>query len=121
ITAATPGSTTAVAKTVGSEQFGMCVDVTGTTNLSAQAPYNDTVANCHGIVDGAYVGSSVFGFDDTNGTNGTNGANGSFLLGSTAANPVTGSGSLVFFGNVAPTTEYGTYQSNLQLVATSTY
>lgn len=105
----------------GSEQFGMCVDATGSNGgLAAQAPYNDLANSCHtGISTGIYTGNSDFAFDD-NSTTGTASASGVKILQSTGAIS-TYTGTFAFLGNISATTEAGIYQTSLNTVATGTF
>lgn len=111
---------TAVVKSIGSEQFGMCADVTGSAVLTVATPYHDTVGNCNGITTGTYAGGDKFGFDD-NTLTGTNSASGSTVMSSTAAVPSVTGDEFAFLGDVAPTTEAGIYTTSLNMVATSTF
>ncbi len=113
---------TAATKSVGSEQFGMCADTTGSSGgLAASVPYSDTVNNCHsGLTTGTYTGSSNFGFNDSASAGGTNNAAGSTLLTSTGAVP-SYTGTFAFLGDIAATTEAGVYTTSLNLVATGTF
>jgi hypothetical protein len=105
----------------GTEQFGMCADTTGVTGtLAAQAPYSDTINNCHSLGTGVYAGSSKFGFNDSAGANGTNNAAGTLVLKSTTDIP-TYTGTFTFLGNIAATTAAGIYTTSLNLVATGTF
>lgn len=114
------GATPAAIST-GTEQFGMCVDVSG-TSLTAGTDYTDSINSCHSsYTTGTYSGTSKFGFDDTSGANGTNGTSGSQVMSSSGAvSSVTGN-QFAFFGDIAATTEAGIYQSNLNMVATGTF
>lgn len=111
---------TAATRSVGTEQFGMCINaVSGTT---AQAPYDDngTGNNCTtGIATGTYSGTSKFGFDDTN-TTGTNSAGGDVVLSSAGA-VASASSQFAFLADISTTTEAAVYQANLNLVATGTF
>lgn len=112
------------ASVVGNEQFGMCVDTTGSSGgLAAQSPYADSTStnNCHtGLSTGTYSGSSKFGFNDVTGNGGTNNASGSKILQSTGAIP-SYTGTFAFLGNIAATTEAGIYTTSLNTVATGTF
>jgi len=107
--------------TPGSEQFGMCADVTGnTSSLAATAPYIDTANGCHSLTTGTYSGTSLFGFDDDTTSGGTNFSGGSQVL--SAPGAVTSyTGGFTFAANIANTTEAGIYQTSLNMVATSTF
>lgn len=112
---------TPAASTVGSEQFGMCVDTTGATGaLAATATYADSVNSCNtGLTTGAYSGTSEFGFDDST-TDGTNSASGSTIMQSTG--PIQSyTGTFSFLGNISTTTEAGIYTTSLNTVATGTF
>jgi hypothetical protein len=111
---------TAAAKSVGSEQFGMCADTTGSASLNAAGPYTDPINNCHSLGSaGIYAGTSQFGFNDS-ASNGTNNAAGSQIMSSSGA--VTSvTGSFAFLGDVAATTEAGIYTTSLNMVATGTF
>jgi hypothetical protein len=113
---------TAAAKSIGSEQFGMCADTTGATGgLAASVPYSDTINACHtGLTTGTYSGSSQFGFNDASSAGGTNNAAGSTLLTSTGA-VSSYTGTFAFLGDIAATTEAGLYTTSLNLVATGTF
>lgn len=115
------GGTSATSST-GSEQFGFCVDTTGATGgLAAQAPYNDTINNCHsGLSTGTYSGTSKFGFNDSTASGGTNNASGSSVLTSTGAIS-SYTGTFAFLGNISATTEAGIYTTSLNTVATGTF
>ena len=113
--------TTPTALSVGTEQFGMCADVTGSAALTVAAKYTDSINNCHSLSTGTYAGSSKFGFDDGAGADGTNNASGSQVLSSSGAVPSYVGGSLVFLGDIAATTEAGVYTTSLNLVATGTF
>ena len=113
---------TALASSVGTEQFGMCADTTGATGtLAATAPYKDTsVNNCHtGIATGTYAGSALFGFNDS-AVNGTNSAAGDQVLASTGV-IASYTGTFAFLGNIASTTAAGIYSTSLNMVATGTF
>jgi len=111
---------TAVALATGTEQFGMCADTTGATgSLAAVSPYLDSINACHGLSTGTYAGGSKFGFDDTAST-GTASTAGDQVMASTGA-IATYTGSLVFLGDIAPTTEAGLYSTALNLVASGTF
>jgi hypothetical protein len=114
---------TAAAKSIGSEQFGMCADTTGATgSLAATAPYNDTINACHtGLTTSStYAGTSQFGFNDAASAGGTNNAAGSSLLTSSGA-VSSYTGTFAFLGDIAATTEAGLYTTSLNLVATGTF
>ncbi len=113
---------TSATSSVGSEQFGFCVNTTGATGgLAAQAPYNDTINNCNsGLTTGTYSGTSKFGFNDTTSTGGTNNATGSSVMTSTGAIS-SYTGTFSFLGNIAATTEAGIYTTSLNTVATGTF
>ena len=111
---------TAAGPTVGSEQFGMCADVTGSGVLTVASTYVDSVNNCHGLSTGIYAGSSTFGFNDASGSNGTNNAAGSQVIYSAGAVP-SYTGTLAFLGDISATTEAGIYTTSLNLVATGTF
>ena len=111
---------TATAKSIGSEQFGMCADVTGSGVLSVASTYNDSVNNCHTITTGSYAGSSLFGFNDASSAGGTNNASGSQVMSSTGAVP-SYTGTFTFLGDISATTEAGIYSTSLNLVATGTF
>ena len=112
---------TAAAKSVGTEQFGMCVDTVGATGgLAAAAPYNDTVNNCNsGLGTGTYAGTSQFGFNDS-ASGGTNSAAGDQVMSSTGA-VASYTGTFAFLGDIAATTEAGIYTTSLNLAATGTF
>ena len=112
----------AAAKTVGSEQFGMCVNKGGSAALTIPATYTDSVNACASasIPTGTYAGSSTFGFNDASTAGGTNHAAGSQILSSTG--PVsTVSSNFGFLGDIAATTEAGIYSTSLNMVATGTF
>ncbi len=111
---------TPVVRSPGTEQFGMCVDVVG-SSLTAGSDYTDSINNCNsGLATGAYAGTSKFGFDDSAGANGSNSASGSQVMSSTGsvAN-TTNTFSLV--ADISSTTDAGYYQSSLNMVATGTF
>lgn len=108
--------------TTGSEQFGMCTDVTGNTaSMVVDTPYLDTANACHGITEtsNVYSGTSLFGFDDNTST-GTNSAGGSQVMHAPGAVP-NYTGSFCFLADIAATTEAGVYTNSLNMVATSTF
>lgn len=113
---------TAVVRTVNTEQFGMCVNAAAP--LTINATYVDSsAAACAAATLGNGVLTNVastFGFNDTSAANGTNNASGSQLMSSTGAVPAVTS-NFGFLGDIAATTEAGIYQSSLNLVATGTY
>ncbi len=113
---------TAATSSAGSEQFGFCADTTGASGgLAAQAPYDDTINNCHsGLSTGTYSGSSKFGLNDTTSSGGTNNASGSTVLQSTGAIS-SYTGTFAFLGNISATTEAGIYSTSLNTVATGTF
>lgn len=118
----TAQTTAATFSTPGTEQFGMCTDVTGNTStLTATAPYIDSSgATCHSLTTGTYSGSSTFGFNDVTSSGGTNNASGSQVM--SAPGAVTSyTGDFVFAANIANTTEAGIYTTSLNMVATSTF
>ncbi len=113
--------TTPATSVVGSEQFGMCVDVAGSAALAAASTYDDTVNSCNsGLTTGIYTGSSKFGFNDAASAGGTNNAGGSTVMTSTGAVP-SYTGTFSFLGNIASTTEAGIYTTSLNMVATGTF
>jgi hypothetical protein len=113
---------TATAKSIGSEQFGMCIDTTGATGgLAALAPYTDPINSCHtGLSTGTYAGTSQFGFNDSTGAGGTNNVSGDQVMSSTGA-LATYTGTFAFLGDIAATTEAGLYTTSLNLVTTGTF
>lgn len=111
---------TPVIKALATEQFGMCADKNSSAALTVAAKYTDSAAACHGLSTGTTPGSSTFGFDDSASADGTNNAAGSQVLSSTGAVP-TITGSFVFLGDIAATTEAGIYQTSLNMVATGTF
>jgi hypothetical protein len=116
------GSTPA-ALSLGTSQFGMCVDVSGITGATVATTYKDTANNCHGQTvssDNVYTGTSVFGFNDSTTSGGTNNASGSTVM-STAASVPASVGYLSFLGDIAATTVAGIYTTNLSLIATGTF
>ncbi|HSX47483.1 MAG TPA: hypothetical protein VLF63_01790, partial [Patescibacteria group bacterium] len=113
------GSTPTTSST-GTEQFGMCADVTGSSALTTAAAYTDSINACHGLTTGSYSGTSQFGFNDSASAGGTNNAAGSQVLSSTGAVP-SFTGTFGFLGNIAATTEAGVYATSLNLVATGTF
>lgn len=114
--------TTNAAKSVGSEQFGMCIDSsTLPSGVTVATEYKDsTASDCHGITTGSYAGSSTFGFNDASTSGGTNNAAGSQILSSTGAIS-TYTGSFAFLGDISATTEAGIYSTSLNTVATGTF
>jgi hypothetical protein len=113
---------TAAAKSIGSEQFGLCIDTTGATGgLAALAPYTDPINNCHsGLTTGTYSGSSQFGLNDSTSAGGTNNVSGDQIMSSTGA-LASYTGTFAFLGDIAATTEAGLYTTSLNLVATGTF
>lgn len=110
----------AAARASGTEQFGMCADTTGATGgLAAVSLYLDSINACHSLSTGTYAGSSKFGFDDSAST-GTTSTAGSQVMASTGA-IATYTGTFVFLGDIAPTTEAGLYSTALNLVASGTF
>ena len=113
----TPHSSTASALgAAGSEQFAMCANKNGSTALSVDTVYDDTVNNCTGLTTGTYSGSSLFGWDNTAAT----GSAGSRVLYSSGAVP-TVNGSFVFGAGISATTEAGIYTTTLNMIATATF
>ncbi len=112
----TPMTTTPAAFTTGTEQFGMCADKNGSAALTVATAYHDTINNCNGQATGIYVGTSLFGFDNT----AVVGASGSTVLTSTGAVPSV-TGGFTFLGDIANTTEAGTYTTSLNMIATSVF
>jgi hypothetical protein len=110
---------TPVISAVGTSQFGMCVDVTGSTSLSVASTYTDSANNCHGLTTGVYAGTSKFGFDDSTST-GTNSGGCSTIVSSSGPVP-NYTGTFAYLGNVSPTTPAGIYTTSLNLVATGTF
>ncbi len=111
---------TPLVRSPGSEQFGMCVDITGATGLTVGTSYIDAINNCHSLGTGVYAGTSKFGFNDSTSSGGTNNAAGSQVLSSTT--PVTSyTGVFTFLGDIASTTEAGIYTTSLNMVATGTF
>lgn len=111
------GGGTAVARSVGTEQFGMCV--MDNTTLDATAPYDDDT-NCTGITSGSYTGSATFSFY-SNATDGTQALFGDEIA-STGGGPMdTQTAQLVFLANIAITTEPGLYDTVLTFVGTGTF
>jgi hypothetical protein len=113
------GATPAVLS-AGTEQFGMCADVTGSAALTVSSAYVDAINACHSLTTGTYAGTSKFGFNDAATSGGTNNAAGSTVLTSTGAVPAY-TGSFAFLGDIAATTEAGLYTTSLNLVATGTF
>jgi hypothetical protein len=112
---------TSATSSVGSEQFGLCVDTSGASGgLAAQAPYDDTINNCSGLSTGTYSGTSKFGFNDTTSSGGSNNASGTTLMQSTGAIS-SYTGAFAFLGNISATTEAGIYTTSLNTVATGTF
>lgn len=114
---------TAAALSTGSEQFGMCADKNASSALTVNATYADSVStnNCAvaGLSTGTYSGTSRFGFNDDSST-GTNSAGGSSVM--TSSTPVTSvTGSFIFLGDIATTTDAGIYTTALNYVATGTF
>ncbi|GAC1498697.1 MAG: hypothetical protein NVS1B10_00720 [Candidatus Saccharimonadales bacterium] len=116
---------TATARSAGTEQFGMCVDVTGTASITPAATYTDSsAAACHLLGTGVYATSpgATFGFNDSAAAGGTNNSAGSQVFSSTGAVPsYSNTTGLTFLGNIAATTEAGIYTTSLNLVATGTF
>jgi hypothetical protein len=113
----------AVVAATGTEQFGMCASVAGSTALAVSSPYIDTVNGCTSLgADGVYTGNSTFGFNDAGptGTGGTNTAGGSTVLTSTGAVPLY-TGSFSFLGDISAVTPAGVYTTSLNFVATGTF
>ena len=113
------GSTPLV-RNPGSEQFGLCVDITGASGLTVGTAYIDAINNCHSLGTGTYAGTSKFGLNDSTSAGGTNNAAGSQVLSSTV--PIASyTGVFTFLGDIAATTEAGVYTTSLNLVATGTF
>jgi len=119
---------TATASSAGTEQFGMCLYDTGSTNLDlttvtvGHSTYNsNSNGSCAGTTQTAGTGSfggagtALFGFNTTN----TLSASGDTVAVKPAG--ATSTAQLVFIGNVAATTEAGIYTTTLQFIATGTY
>ena len=104
----------------GTEQFGTCAGINGSSALTAVSPYNDSGCPTTATTNGAYSGAVTFGFNDSSSAGGTNNAAGSTILSSTGAVPSVTS-NFAFVANISATTEAGLYQSNLNLVATGTF
>jgi hypothetical protein len=110
----------------GSEQFGMCADVTNFANVQAGTSYADTSANnCHAqtVTSNIYSGAtSKFGFNDSASAGGTNNAGGSTVL--TQSSPgavVLNTGVFWFIADISVNTEAGAYTTGLDYIATSTF
>lgn len=111
--------------TVGTAQFGMCIDPTGASTFTIPVPYGSNTAG----TDGAQNCAS--GYDDTTGNAapGTaqyafDGANARSATGTTVASIAPGpmnSAAVAFMANISNTTKAGIYTSTLQFVATGSY
>lgn len=114
--------TTNAAKSIGSEQFGMCINSNSLpSGVTVATQYKDsTAANCNSISTGTYAGSSTFGFNDSASAGGTNNAAGSQILSSTGSIS-SYTGTFTFLGDIAAATEAGIYTTSLNTVATGTF
>lgn len=120
------GSSPATSST-GTPQFGMCVDTTGASGLSAATTYADSVNHCHGMSSsiassGIYTGTSAFGFNST----ATTSSSGDVLMSSSGPIPSFNSATsdtagMCFLANISATTPAGLYSTSLNLVATGTF
>ncbi len=110
---------TAASSSTGAEQFGFCTYQSTGSGLTPASPYNN--ANCStttqtaGTASTGGNGTAQFAFDSAN-TNTT--------YGQVYANKVAGASStgiIAFIGNIATTTEAGSYTTTLTFIATGTY
>lgn len=98
---------TALASSIGTEQFGFCVGTTG-GSVTAATPYNDNNTNCNAVTAGADTTSTTkFGYDVTSSPNMTTA--GGMKIASSSAPSTTTSGKLIFMANIAVTTKAGVY------------
>jgi hypothetical protein len=111
---------TASPSSVGTEQYGFCVDTTGGA-VTAVAPYTGNEGGggaCNqDLTTGTYTGTTARFALDTAATQSTFGDD----IASSSSATATTVGRLNFIGNIGITTEAGIYTNDLALIATSTF
>jgi len=109
----------AASSSAGTEQFGFCTYQSTGSGLTPASPYNN--ANCSTTTQTAGTGSTggngtaQFAFDSAN----TNTTYGQVYANKTAG--ASSTGVIAFIGNIATTTEAGSYTTTLTFIATGTY
>lgn len=113
----TPIGATSALSSVGNEQFGFCIAVSGGSVIAA-SPYNDS--NCSAVTTGQDAsGGAKFAFDVTSTPNMTS-LGGMKVAGSSGPSSTT-TGTIAYLANIAVTTKAGVYTETQTFIAIGSF